>query len=107
MSRMLWNDRGMVSPPTRHGQACPRVRKDKNGNEKGSPLIVMPGLDPGIPTCTGAARDARIKSGHDVNIKALASLLSTPQLYPNEHGARPRHPFQHGCRDGWPGQGRP
>jgi hypothetical protein len=37
-------------------------------SDRGVPLIVMPGLDPGIRTSALAARDTRIKSGYDDEI---------------------------------------
>ena len=63
------------------------AREDKCEDEKDLPLTVMPGLDPGIGT--SAARDARIKSGHDDESKAVAPLLPGQRPYPNTHGDGP------------------
>lgn len=91
---------GMARPCTACGDECvravgafakPQTHQDRQQGEHylaGSAALptVIPGLAPGIAADTGFCGGARIKAGHDVEIKSCAS-----GPYPDAYGAKPGH----------------
>jgi hypothetical protein len=82
-----------------HGRAKPQRHQDKPWTQENHPLLVMPGLDPGIPTTDGIRGDHRVKPGDDGErdgdgdgeVWRFGQNNAPPDPYPDAYGDKPGH----------------